>query len=202
MIPYFLSITKSKAAASTMSAIIIAVLVSAVIAEVATASRQIWAFSRDNGFPFSAFLRQVNPSLPIPLNALLVSLVAGVGLSLINLGSAVALNAILSMTLSALLASYILSIGCVLSKRLRREPLPVARWSLGKAGLWINLVAMIFLVPLFVFCFFPLAAKPDLTTMNWSSAMFGGIMLLSAIWYIIRGRKVYTPPVRLVKRDQ
>lgn len=42
-----------------MSAIIIATMVFAVVAEIATASRQVWSFARDNGFPYSKFLSKV-----------------------------------------------------------------------------------------------------------------------------------------------
>ncbi|KAI4129166.1 MAG: hypothetical protein LQ341_006596, partial [Variospora aurantia] len=54
----FYNATRSNAATAIMAAIIIITLVMAVVSEVATASRQIWAFSRDNGFPLSAFLRR------------------------------------------------------------------------------------------------------------------------------------------------
>ena len=42
-----------------MVAIIVIALVFAVIAEIATASRQIWSFARDKGLPFSSFLSKV-----------------------------------------------------------------------------------------------------------------------------------------------
>ena len=42
-----------------MAAIIVIALVCAVIAEIATASRQIWSFARDKGLPFSPFLSKV-----------------------------------------------------------------------------------------------------------------------------------------------
>ncbi|KAL8717563.1 MAG: hypothetical protein Q9181_008308, partial [Wetmoreana brouardii] len=147
-IQLFVNITKSNAGTSVMAAIVVVALVSAVVSEVATASRQVWAFSRDDGFPFSKFLRrilpipaelneyaQVKPGWNIPLNALWISLAFGVIIALINLGSSVALNAIVSLTISALISSYILSIGCVLSKRLRGEPLPPSRFSLGRWGM-------------------------------------------------------------------
>ena len=63
-------------------------------------------------------------------------------LSLINIGSTAALNAILALDLTALLSSYILSIGCLLLKRLRGEPIPHREWSLGKAGMAINIAAL------------------------------------------------------------
>ncbi|KAG8533987.1 uncharacterized protein KY384_001730 [Bacidia gigantensis] len=63
-VSHLFTITKSKTGTNVMVAIIIITLVCAVIAEIATASRQIWAFSRDNGFPFSAFLSKVGSHIP------------------------------------------------------------------------------------------------------------------------------------------
>jgi amino acid transporter len=144
---------------------------------------------------------QVSPDFPIPLNAVLVSFLCGIIISLINLGSAVALNAIVSLTISALLASYVLSIGCILSKRLRGEALPAARWSLGRAGTAINIIALVFLIPFFIFCFFPTATPVQPDTMNWNILMFGAISLWATGYYVVKGRKVYVPPVTIVKRD-
>ncbi|KAL8934992.1 MAG: hypothetical protein Q9211_004937 [Gyalolechia sp. 1 TL-2023] len=196
----FYDITHSFAGTTVMAAIVIVTLIFAVVSEVATASRQIWAFARDDGFPFSKFLRRVKPGWNIPLNALLVSLGFGIVISLINLGSAVALNAIVSLTISALISSYILSIGCLVSKRLRREPFPPSRFSLGKYGMAINLAALIFLVPFFFFVFFPTSTPVDAQTMNWNVSMFGGITVFATVYYVGGGRKVYRPPVLIQNR--
>ncbi|KAL8718575.1 MAG: hypothetical protein Q9225_004305 [Loekoesia sp. 1 TL-2023] len=197
----FSNITHSFAGTAVMAAIIIVTLVFAVVSEVATASRQIWAFSRDDGLPFSKFLRRVKPGWNIPLNALWVSLGFGIVIALINLGSSVALNAIVSLTISALLASYIVSIGCLLSKRLRGEPLPPSRFSLGRWGFGINIAALVFLIPFFFFCFFPTARPVDAQTMNWNVSMFGGITIFATVYYVAGGRKFYRPPVLIQNRD-
>ena len=68
-IQLFYDVTKSKAGTDIMAAIIIVTLVSAVISEIATASRQIWSFARDRGLPFSTQLAkvrtmQLNPRVP------------------------------------------------------------------------------------------------------------------------------------------
>jgi choline transport protein len=65
-------------------------------------------------------------------------------MSLINLGSKVAFEAMLSLATVALMATYLMSIGCVLLKRLRGEELPPARWSLGRYGLAVNAVALLY----------------------------------------------------------
>lgn len=63
-IQLFFNVTHSYTATNIMTAIIIINIVSAVISEIATASRQIWSFARDDGFPFSNFLKKV--SRPVP----------------------------------------------------------------------------------------------------------------------------------------
>jgi hypothetical protein len=35
--------------------------------------------------------------------------------------------------------------------------------------------------------------------MNWSSAMYGGIIILATIYYVIWGRKQYTPPEETIE---
>ncbi|KAK4539385.1 hypothetical protein LTR36_010986 [Oleoguttula mirabilis] len=198
-IQVFFNATKSYAATNVMTAIIIIVFTSAVISEIATSSRQLWSFARDGGFPCSAFIAKISRSQSIPLNAILVSLAIVMLISLINLGSAVALNAINSLTISALMSSYILTISCVLYKRLRKEPLPARRWTLGRYGMAVNIGAMVFLLPMFVFAFFPLATPVSPASMNWGSVMFFGIVGLATLYYYLWGHKYYTPPVLIMQ---
>lgn len=138
----------------------------------------------------------------IPLNAVMISLLVTSLLSLINIGSAVALNAILSLTAVSLLTSYIIVISCLVLKRLRGQPLPPRRWDLGKWGLPINIAALCYLAPIYVFAFFPVALPVVATSMNWAIVMYVGIMGFATVYYFAYGRKVYLPPVALVKRDE
>ncbi|KAN0082207.1 Amino acid permease domain containing protein [Elaphomyces granulatus] len=200
-IQIFFNTTNSFAATNALTSILILTLTASTITEVATASRQLWSFARDNGVPFSDFFSYVTPGWNIPLNAVMVSLAVTVLLSLINIGSTVALGAIISLALTSLMSSYIISISCVIIKRLRGEPLPRRRWSLGKFGLPINIASLIFLMPMFVFSFFPLVTPVDTTTMNWSIVMYAGVIGFATGYYILYGRHKFIPPVALVKRD-
>lgn len=131
----------------------------------------------------------------------MVSLAVTVLLSLINIGSTVALQAIISLALTSLMSSYIISISCVVIKRVRGEPLPRHRWSLGKFGLPINIASLIFLIPMYVFSFFPLVTPVNNTTMNWSIVMYAGVIIFATVYYWLYGRHKFIPPVALVKRD-
>jgi amino acid transporter len=122
-------------------------------------------------------------------------------LSLINIGSTVAFDAIISLQLMALMATYAISIGCVWYQRTINggQHLPPARWSLGKWGPWINGTGWVYCVYVFFWCTWPAQANPPLDGVNWAPLMFGGVFALSLIYYAVRGRHVYKGPVTLVR---
>lgn len=95
-----------------------------------------------------------------------------------------------------------ITIGCVLLKRIRGEPLPPHRWSLGRYGGLINVLALCYLLPIFVFSFFPIVTPVVASTMNWSIAIFSGVIIFATSYYFLYARHVYVPPVALVKRDE
>ena len=47
----------------------------------------------------------------------------------------------------------------------------------------------------------PLATPVVDTTMNWSSTMFGGCLVIAAVYWVVKGRHVYTGPVVQMKRS-
>lgn len=58
-IQVFYNVTGSAGGATAMSSILIVMTVCSCISNVATASRQLFAFARDGGMPFSPFLAHV-----------------------------------------------------------------------------------------------------------------------------------------------
>jgi len=120
-------------------------------------------------------------------------------IALINVGSSQALGIILSIYNSALLASYAITICCILLHRLQGRNLPQARYSLGKWGALVNVLALIYITPLFVFSFFPPTPNPTPATMNWAVVMIGGTVIFATVYYIAWGRKKYMPPNEIVE---
>jgi len=59
-IQMFFNITQSHAGTSVMSSILIVVSICGCMANIAAGSRQIWAFARDKGLPFSGWLAHVS----------------------------------------------------------------------------------------------------------------------------------------------
>ncbi|KAK5133376.1 hypothetical protein LTR08_007810 [Meristemomyces frigidus] len=81
----------SLTAVNVLCAIVITLVFAGTLSYNLSTSRQTWAFARDDGLPFSAWIGQVNPKLEVPANAVAVTCTITLVLSLINIGSDVAL---------------------------------------------------------------------------------------------------------------
>lgn len=90
---------------------------------VATASRQLFAFARDEGLLRSSWLSIVSPSLEPPFNSIITTFISSAWLSLINIMSSVALNSTISLTTNAALYTYMCAIGSILWRRWSQAPL-------------------------------------------------------------------------------
>lgn len=88
------------------------------------------------------------------------------------------------------MASYIISIGCVTRKRLRKEALPYARWSLGKAGLPVNCIALFYASWGFFWSFWPSYYAITAANFNWGSVIFLCLMAMACILYYFDEAKV------------
>lgn len=111
---------------------------------------------------------KVNGKRQIPQNALLLSAFISIALSLIYIASDTAFFAIISLNVVALMATYSLSIGCVLWRRVfHPETLPKARWSLGKWGVPVNVAGLMYSAWAFFWAFWPAATPVDLSGFNW-----------------------------------
>lgn len=191
--------TGSSALAYVLLIILFLLIYSGNITCLATASREVFAFARDKGFPLSRWWSKMNKRRHVPDNAVyFTSVVSGI-ICLINLGSTVGFNIVVSLNLLALMSTYSVSIGCIALKRLRGEPLPPARWSLGRWGLPINIFAFLYSIFAVILSCFPSYVPTDTSSANWAPAVWVGVGLLSVVTYFLHGRKHYTPPVVFVE---
>jgi choline transport protein len=144
---------------------------------------------------------QVYNGWDIPLNAIFMSFIVPAILSLINLGSTVAIQAVASLSASLLLTSYMVSISTLLFRRYTGPNLPSRRWSLGSWGATVNIVGLCFLSVFWIFSFFPPTAQVTTMSMNWNCLMFAIIVVVAGLYYLFKARHEYVGPVMLVKRD-
>lgn len=89
-----------------------------------TASRMTWAFARDKGLPFSNMLSKVNEKTRVPVAAVGLVTVTAALLTCIYIGSSVAFNDVISLTITGFYGSYLLPCALLLYHRLKGHILP------------------------------------------------------------------------------
>ncbi|RJE20120.1 Amino acid permease [Aspergillus sclerotialis] len=212
-IEIFHQATDSISGALGMSSILLIIAICSVIGMLAATSRQFWSFARDRGVPGWRFWSKVSPTTHIPTYSVLLTMTVSCLLGLINIGSAVALNDILSMAVSGIYLSYLISGSLLLWRRctgaisqysdgedmLINVPGAKLMWGPfrvpGILGILVNGYAVIYMVIVIFFSFWPTQMSVDPTTMNFSVVGTMGTIILAIIYYALRARKVYQGPV-------
>ncbi|WPG98832.1 Hypothetical protein R9X50_00163000 [Acrodontium crateriforme] len=156
------------------------------------ASRCTWAFARDGAIPGSKIWKEVNRSLDVPLNAMMLSMIIQLALGLIYFGSSAAFNAFNGVGVIFLTLSYVMPIAVSLLRG--RRALVNASFNFGFFGVVANVISIAWCalaIPLFSM---PTALPVAVTTVNYASVVFVGFMAISAAYYIVRGRHHYRGP--------
>ncbi|TVY18172.1 Choline transport protein [Lachnellula arida] len=207
-IEIFRQATNSNAGTTVMTVLIMGLVTAAAIGIMATASRLLWSFSRDNGVPFSNYISRVHSKTALPLYSILTSTVISILLALINIGSTTAFNAIVSVNVAAFFLSYMIPIVLLLHKRLRndavKDNIHWGPWKMGPiVGPIVNVGAMIYTLITMSFSFFPAVKEVTPVTMNWSCLIFGAVVMFSIAFYFFFGRYTYKwPIVDPIRRNQ
>ncbi|RDW71023.1 hypothetical protein BP6252_07586 [Coleophoma cylindrospora] len=201
----FLYVFQTAMPTSGVNGLTILVLILVIAANIsfnASTARQTFAFARDKGLPFSDWIARVDKDKEVPVNAIILTCVITILLSLINIGSSVAFNAIISLQIVALMMTYCCSISCVLYRRIvHPELLPFARWSLGRWGVLVNSIGVAYVTFSFFWSFWPNTTPVDVGSFNWSVVLFVAVFALCIVQYVLRGRKVYFGPVTTVRHE-
>ncbi|KAJ5516136.1 hypothetical protein N7527_007696 [Penicillium freii] len=198
----FLNVTGSPAGASVLALCITLVAMAANAACVTSTSRTSWAFARDGGLPASQFFAEVSPTLKVPVHMVLVVGLLQMLLGFIYLGSSTAFNAVLSMAILGMYASYISPIVFMLVYG-RRKSAPIFRglgsgsFNLGpRWGPVVNIAAILWLLIGMVFSTFPTVKPVTPENMNYCIVVTMGWMLIGGVYYyLLGGKKQFTGPV-------
>jgi len=155
-----------------------------------TASRLTWGFARDGGLPFHGYLAVVNRYWQVPVRALWAQglLIALIGI--LYLFANTVLQAILSVSTIALTISYALPILVLVMVGRDKLP-PGGPFTLGRWGLPINVVSLIYCFITTVFFFFPSAPNPGPADMNWAIAVFGVMLIIAIAFWFVQGNRSY-----------
>ena len=131
-------------------------------------------------------------------------------LSLIILGSSVAFNNIVNLSVAGLYSSYLLTCSLLLWRRVTGKIKPYndmvsavghgrlhwGPWRLPEPlGTLNNAFACLYLVLLLFWSFWPPATPVTPSTMNFSVLVFGSVIIFSILWYTVKGREQFSGPV-------
>lgn len=164
----------------------------------ASVSRLVWAFSRDDGLPFSHFFARVQPKFKLPINALCFVALCLFLLAIINIGSSTAFNAFISLPALALYISYFFPIFFLFWRRIvsqNQSPILWGPFKLGKAGPIVNMGAMAYIIFVLVWMPFPGALPVDRWNMNYAGPIAGAVIIAAGVDWCVNGRKRFNVPV-------
>ena len=141
-------------------------------------------------------------------------------LALIGIGSSLAFNDIISITVVGLYASYLVPLTLLLWRRTgghirstSETPFESTAANTPNATLvWgpfrmprllggiINFIAIVYMVIIFLFAFWPPALPVGPASMNYACLVFGATVLLSVVWYLVYARRIYRGPIVEIER--
>jgi amino acid transporter len=190
----FKTVTGSAAGGFGLLFLILGILFFAGVGALTAASRCTYAFARDGAIPGSSLWKKVSKRFDIPLWALVLSTVVDCVLGLIYFGSSAAFTSFTGVATICLSTSYGMPI--LISLIRGRQAVKNSSYSLGRFGFAINVLTILWICLAVVLFCMPVSLPVEPATMNYASVVFAGFALISVIWYLVRGRKMFKgPPV-------
>ncbi|MET8246540.1 amino acid permease [Streptomyces sp. NPDC005202] len=168
-------------------------------AEVAAASRMVFAFSRDKALPGSALWRRVSSRTQTPVAAVWLSVAVACVLALPSLYSATAYGAVTAINVIGITPAYAIPVLLRLraGDRFRPGPWNLGRWSrpIGwTAVLWVALVTVLFCLPQ--------SSPVTVDTMNYASVALAVVLVLASVWWYVARRSYGTPTTAAYGTDR
>ncbi|PYI24193.1 choline transport protein [Aspergillus violaceofuscus CBS 115571] len=204
--------TQSTGAAIVFSSMIAIMQACCGLGGISSGSRMLWAFSREQALPGWRWILQLNERTSVPFHSICVIVVAAGLIGLINIGSSVVLNIVLSLLMEAFFFSYAIPLSLLLYRRVKGHiPEPQQGGGDNKGFVWgpfrvrgwlgiaNNIFALVFSGIVVIFGFWPASSHPTPSHMNYSVAIFGGVLILAVGYYLGWGRKHYMGPLAEVE---
>ncbi len=175
-------------------------------ASVTSASRMMFAFSRDRAVPGSRLWRTVSPNR-VPVNAVIAIAVLAWALMLPTLANG-AIGYLVGTSI-AVIGLYI-AFALPIILRIKAGPrFQAGAWTLGGHYRWIAPIALVWIVIVCVLFLAPVsphgipgAAGFDWTVVNYAPLTVGAALLGFGGWYLISARHWFTGPVRETVLDE
>jgi amino acid transporter len=164
------------------------------------ASREMFAFSRDGGFPFSTHL-QVLSKWKVPVRCVVACGFISVIIGLLMLANFTAISAVFNIAIIAMYCGYIAPI---VSRLVWRDLTPGVFY-LGRFSIINSIIAVLWMVFIIVLLLFPTYQTPDATEMNYAIVVVGFVVIFCLTYYYCPkygGKTFFNGPVRTVDLKQ
>lgn len=185
--------TRSNGATVVLSLFMIILSMYGAVTSITVASRVAWAFARDGGLLLPNTFSKMSSKLHVPIQSLILCTFVSSCIGVIYLGSITAFNSFLSALTILFFACYAMVIGAFMLNNRYIEKRGPYRLS-SMVGWTVNVIAMIYMLVFGVFFCFPSVYPPAADTMNWSSVILVGVILLSSVGYVTWGKNSYAGP--------
>lgn len=160
-------------------------------------SRQIWAFSRDNGLPFLRWIKKVNKKLSVPINAVWFGGIASIIVGLLCVIGTTASQALFTLYIAGNYFSW--GMPTFLRLTLGKAKFVPGPFYLGPFwSLVCGWTSSIFCLYTIVMVMFPVNKSPDKTSMNYTCVITPGVWILSLAYYYIYAHKIYHGPQKTI----
>ncbi|KAH6970548.1 amino acid permease [Ilyonectria sp. MPI-CAGE-AT-0026] len=155
-------------------------------------ARTLWSMARDNALP--KIFRKVDEEWDVPIWPVVLISCISAALGCIYIGNVTAFYGIISGILVLQMTAY--SIPIVLHL-MQRGKVPYGPWKMPHVvGYAVNIGALCWCILGVVFFTFPIYQPVTAQNMNYSSVIFGFVLLLSAAVYLTYGKGRYIGPIR------
>ncbi|KAH9896736.1 APC amino acid permease [Cubamyces lactineus] len=144
------------------------------------ASRQMFAFARDRGLPFSGFIYRMNKRTQTPVNAVWVSAFLSFLLGLLAFAGPTAYSAIFTIALGGQYTAFII---LMTSRFLGGKKWVPGPFTLGKFGLPVTIIAVAWMMFSLVILAFPARPGPSAESMNYMVVVYLGWLALCLVYY-------------------
>mmetsp|Transcript_18068 Transcript_18068/g.16363 ORF Transcript_18068/g.16363 Transcript_18068/m.16363 type:complete len:561 (-) Transcript_18068:150-1832(-) len=173
-------------------------------ANLTSAARMIYSFSRDGALPYSKLWYHVSKRIGSPVRAIWLSLIIAFLLGLPGLGSSTVLAALFSLTATGLYSSYIIPI--ILRVTVARETFKPKEFSLGKYSVTIGIISVVWGLFMTIVLCLPQAGPPSSTNINYSPILLFAVLIYSMVMWFASARKwfrvVVSPIPDLLRKSQ
>lgn len=195
LIQIFYDSTGSVGGATTLAAMIAVIVLVCANSLMAEGSRALWAFARDHGLPFSRVFNKVDKRLSVPVNAIVLCMVLQMALNSIYFASYEGFSTVISIATFGFYLSYAMPLFVrLLSIWTGHAKVIPGQYTLGTLGPWLNAAGLLFLIFAGIDFNFPQIGPVTANNMNYCSAAFGVIGLISILTWVFDGRKNFTGP--------